>query len=33
MRARFRTLATEELDVLAVELPEGVDRQRSATAP
>ena len=28
MRARFPGLADEELDVLAVELPEGVDRQR-----
>jgi hypothetical protein len=28
MRARFPELAGEELDVLAVELPDGVDRQR-----
>jgi hypothetical protein len=28
MRARFPELASEELDVLAVELPEDVDRQR-----
>ena len=28
MRARFPDLASEELDVLAVELPEDVDRQR-----
>ena len=28
MRARFSDLATEELEVLAVELPEGIDRQR-----
>jgi hypothetical protein len=28
MRARFPELADEELDVLAVELPAGVDRQR-----
>ena len=26
--ARFPELASEELDVLALELPEGVDRQR-----
>jgi hypothetical protein len=28
MKARFADLATDELDVLAVELPEGIDRQR-----
>jgi hypothetical protein len=28
MRARFPGLADEELDVLAVELPEAIDRQR-----
>jgi hypothetical protein len=28
MRARFPEVANEELEVLAVELPEGVDRQR-----
>ena len=28
MRARFPELAAEELDVLAVELPSGVDRQQ-----
>jgi hypothetical protein len=28
MRARFATLADEELDVIAVELPDGVDRQQ-----
>ena len=28
MRTRFPTLAEEEVEVLAVELPEGVDRQR-----
>lgn len=28
MRARFPDLAAEELDVLAVELPEDIDRQR-----
>jgi hypothetical protein len=28
MRARFPDLASEDLDVLAVELPEDVDRQR-----
>ncbi len=28
MRTRFPTLADEKLEVLAVELPEGVDRQR-----
>jgi hypothetical protein len=28
MRARFPELAVEELDVLAVDLPDGVDRQR-----
>ena len=28
MRARFPELAEEELDVLAVDLPEGLDRQR-----
>jgi hypothetical protein len=28
MRARFPELTAEELEVLAVELPEGVDRQR-----
>jgi hypothetical protein len=28
MRARFPELASEELDVLAVDLPDGVDRQR-----
>ena len=28
MRARFAELAAEELDIVAVELPEGVDRQQ-----
>ena len=28
MRSRFAELADEELDVIAVELPEGVDRQQ-----
>jgi hypothetical protein len=28
MRARYATLGEEELDVLAIELPDGVDRQQ-----